>query len=930
MDINLNININGYFSYKIYRKTPDNIIYESKIRKNLIVDTGLAHLYSKSIIDAIQVIDFGISGDAPTQQDVGLKGSEFVNAETFNDLRAIYLTGGPVTEKDSVYTAFFRSRTTSSPVTLREFVIKPGPGENAFARQIFDPISLEGGDGIEFTYEVKVEWPCELINSTSNLIVNTERLSPDIPTNWITLSGSEYYNNKVWSKIISDKANNLIAIADSGTILDLSEDSPNVIYSTDKGETWSAASPLQTAPYNLNKSLRAITLGNIPVRPGDSVTSHINRFVAVGRSGSAFYSDNISEWILIDNTSSRLLSSVSWAGIAYAALSSNSSEFSFTPTYVAVGPSRGMISNDGISWSNLQNPILTATNNNWTAITYGNTFVAVCSNAIAYSNNGVNWLSARPPAQINWTSLVYDNNNKAYVAVSKGFERYAPIMYALESDLSKWYPVNTYMIGSWEDVTYYNNIFLAVGRVSATDDNPEPTNAIYSTDGTDWFLLPGISSLPSNVPWKSITYIDDTVISVALSAPYQGHIFTKSKINLASNKTLEIPVKTVLLSKPPGDRIIQSTYPMYTLSGMNMPSSCSTSFIINEPLYSSTLQSNSYTLPKSTLLFPNTAVLTYDFTYDVGHGAIKNLIIANEVSEDGLPLSGIWGFELDVPRQEITLNTTVRTGEENNIVEITPASGSLFRDLVDPLTETIDSRLTFNVYFTWGTDRSEIAPALNGSPSYALINIPPGWDIVNIDDYNEIYRNSVKYPIALYKTSVSDSIEAEIGCPPLMRTIIDYRALTIEIKTKLLTDRIQRRDDNNYDILSKISFLPPAINTYTRDRLYSVLRQASNETSAANIEFFNNISITPYELINLFNESSNACIGQSIVEDIYLIPNSNKMKIFFKNNITFTPDYVTVASNNIFPIGTCSLSSINYAYIPTLTSYNVLPISATS
>jgi hypothetical protein len=91
MDITLRTDIGGYFSYRIYRETPDNIIYESPVQKNLIVNSGLKHLYSLSIPAVMQVLDIGNSNIPPSPSDTGLKGASFNNSNIFNDLLALYV-----------------------------------------------------------------------------------------------------------------------------------------------------------------------------------------------------------------------------------------------------------------------------------------------------------------------------------------------------------------------------------------------------------------------------------------------------------------------------------------------------------------------------------------------------------------------------------------------------------------------------------------------------------------------------------------------------------------------------------------------------------------------------------------------------------------------------------------------------------------------
>ena len=101
MDITLKSDIAGFFSYKIYRENPDNVIYESPTQKNLIVNSGLKHLYSLSVPEVMKILDLGNSDAPATPEDLGLKGTTFANSNLFNDLSAIYLSGGFVSENSS-------------------------------------------------------------------------------------------------------------------------------------------------------------------------------------------------------------------------------------------------------------------------------------------------------------------------------------------------------------------------------------------------------------------------------------------------------------------------------------------------------------------------------------------------------------------------------------------------------------------------------------------------------------------------------------------------------------------------------------------------------------------------------------------------------------------------------------------------------------
>ncbi|MGA1049774.1 MAG: hypothetical protein ACO3UU_17350, partial [Minisyncoccia bacterium] len=291
MNLTLNTDIAGFFTYKIYRETPDNIIYESQEKKNLIVDSGLAHLYTLSVPDAMKILDLGNSSVSASPEDTGIKGTSFNNSNIFNDLSALYLTGGYIPgESASEYTAFFRTKTTSSPTILKEFAIKPGPNQNAFARQVFDPITLQAGDGIEFTYKVKVNWGCALSDTKIKLnyskIVDGEVSSYNdnqLPLVWTSVSSSVV--DKLWTNIAQGN-NTLVAVASSD------DSTSNIVYSTDFGVSWLSASAPTDVVYTIDKPLNDVAYGNII----DQVGASVPVFAAVGLS-ALYTSETGSVWL---------------------------------------------------------------------------------------------------------------------------------------------------------------------------------------------------------------------------------------------------------------------------------------------------------------------------------------------------------------------------------------------------------------------------------------------------------------------------------------------------------------------------------------------------------------------------------------------------------------------------------------------------------
>ena len=89
------------------------------------------------------------------------------------------------------------------------------------------------------------------------------------------------------------------------------------------------------------------------------------------------------------------------------------------------------------------------------------------------------------------------------------------------------------------------------------------------------------------------------------------------------------------------------------------------------------------------------------------------------------------------------------------------------------------------------------------------------------------------------------------------------------------------------------------------------------------MSFLNSILITPSKLLELFNNSSIKTIGNPIIEDVVLLPQENKIKLYFKENIAIQPDHILSTAHQLKSVGMCGVSGINYQYVPTNTRYNI-------
>jgi hypothetical protein len=916
MDITLRTDIAGYFSYKIYRENPDNIIYESPIQKNLIVDSGLKHLYSLSVPEVMRVLDLGNLATPVAPEDLGIKGTTFANSNIFNDLVALNITGGFVSEDStSIYTAFFRTKTTSSPTVLAEFAIKPGPKTDAFARQIFAPITLQPGDGIEFTYNVEVKQPCASYDTALKLFYAKKVLgevesfqNEQLPLIWTSVSSAI---DKHWASI---ESNNTTVVAVGSARPSTSPAISNIVYSTDSGMNWLSASAPEGATYLIDKPLNDVAFGTIL----DSTGVPVEKYVAVGLS-ALYTSDTGTVWL-----SGAPAANLNWTGISFGKPSNN-------PLFVAVsntGANRVMKSSDTINWfvvnSNITNSI------NWSAITYGgNYYVAVADSGpyrVAYSTDGTTWNAADAPALNQWCDIAYNPEKDLFVAVSRN-ATYSPIMYASGGDITKWYPARSPYPASWNGVTHGNGVFVAVGE---SENQPR---AIYSSNGIDWFPSTSISF--DNV-WKAVTFSNNTFVAVGSSLGAVEYPFARVDVVPRAGASFDVDARVALLSVK--DKIYNQESYMYTLRGFDMPETCSVSpATAEELLYSTTLPYNSYVKATSNLISPNTAVSVYKFNSATGHGSIKNLLITDTILLTGYPTPGLWAIELNVAPQ--LTEPIVYTGDLNNIVSLSPEAGAITRSISSTIGDITKSELQFNVYHTWGPNRPEIkisTPSIAGDTRpYVDVTIPT-WTVIDVNKLQSgaYYSDYVSYNPGIFPNFFKES--SAMGCggyggegiDPTTVTVIN--GLSLEYKSNIIIPGISS------DTIARANFLPWGGNEGAADAGSSpanIINSINADTvnpqlSAFEIDSFNNSGVFKDDLINDLIDNLN---NRLIIDDVTLSQIDGKavIRIIFNKNSVIIPDYVNVITHTIIMVDDLCVNSEGVrgpgAQASTITnSYNVI------
>lgn len=923
MDINIKTGIDGYFSYKVYREAPDNIVYESPLHKNLIVRTGLDYLYDTRIPDVMKILDIGNSDTPPTLDDTGLKGPTFPNSNIFNDLSAIYLTGGPVEgEQTSEYTAFFRTKTTSSPIVLKEFVIKPGPNKDAFARQVFTPLTLQSGDGIEFTYRVRVNWECSQ-DATLKLFYTNLDVSEDIeipneqlPLIWNSVELET--NDKLWTGLTRGD-NTLVAVA-TDNLGNVTTDS-NIIFSNDFGETWNIASPADSS-FSLYLPLNDVAFGFLNNGAGG-----IDRyFVAVGANKLTYSNDSGATW-----QPGNFSSISNWTSISFGNINN-------TPRFVTVansGAYRVMTSTNINTWTNVSGDVVD--NINWSAITCGSDhYVAVAdsgSHRIAYSTNGVDWLSARAPALNKWSDISYNPDRDIYVAVSRN-SSYSSIMYASGGDITKWYPVESPYESSWNGITYGNGVFVAVGESALN------SRAIYSSDGIEWKPVDFISFTEE---WKSVEFINNTFVAIASSFETIDKPFAISRVERRGARSIDVGAKISLITIP--DKVYNKDFYMHTLRGFDMPQSCLIPPTTAENLlYSTTLPFNSFVKNSSTHVRPNTGIGSYIFDRDTGHGVIKNLLIADNFIAGTYSAPGVWAIEINSTDSNIT-SPIVYTGTLDDIVELPAVNGSITRSISSTSGVVLESNLQFNITHTWGPSAYipfPVAPTIpSGTTSdtnYSFVDIfIRGWRAINIADYK--YGN-------LYIPLLSESV---VLVPEVLEILYEGCSgpgtpLQNTINLQIKTDNIQSGptiQSGKTDILAlpaiNIDYASlPSAQPSTAESFISLLTDDSSNTpllTSFSLGQIEGSGLKTSKVINEINWSARARGVPNIAREVSfsngIDSNGNFgaiVRILFDEINEYSIDYVSVQEYELIPCSELYSDPIATAAGFTSTGFDPRPV----
>ena len=212
-----------------------------------------------------------------------------------------------------------------------------------------------------------------------------------------------------------------------------------VAYNSNNYETSSDAINWTNNTYNIN-------------HPNNLFTKTIyadNKYLIFANSSTGFYSEDLEEW------DSFILPGSNWVTAAYG-----------NGTYVVVADNSSVIatSSDLVTWTQRALPV----SRNWKDIIYDDgrfVLIGYNTNTVLYSSDGIDWNSSSLPTANLWISISYGDNK--YVALIKSSS-----ITAYSEDAISW-TQGTAINSNWTDLTYGNNIFVAIstGTVIMTSSN---------------------------------------------------------------------------------------------------------------------------------------------------------------------------------------------------------------------------------------------------------------------------------------------------------------------------------------------------------------------------------------------------------------------------------------------------------------------------
>lgn len=301
--------------------------------------------------------------------------------------------------------------------------------------------------------------------------------------------------------------------------------SGEIAYSTDDGQTWTAAETPQDGAgwfsvcYGGGKFVAVACGSAVAAYSADGITWTVTalpastewtsvcygngKFVAVSVSALAAYSTDGITWSVVSMPASRGWYSVCYGGGKFVTVANSSA-------YAAY-------SEDGIAWTEAQLPGVGC----WNCVCYGGgAFIAVQTGAsCAFSQNGINWYSRTMPEDLDWMGIGYGGGKFLAVAAESA-------TMAETTDGITWKQKTFSANANWNTAVYGTDGFLVLADgtrnaavVTESGGLAQDEMKLEVEAGTLQFQS---ATMPSSRGWSEICYGNNAFFAVTNGYSYGG------------------------------------------------------------------------------------------------------------------------------------------------------------------------------------------------------------------------------------------------------------------------------------------------------------------------------------------------------------------------------------------------------------------------
>lgn len=345
--------------------------------------------------------------------------------------------------------------------------------------------------------------------------------------------------------------------------------SGEIAYSTDEGQTWTAAETPQygagwfSVCYGGGKFVAVACGSSVAAYSADGITWTVTalpastewtsvcygngKFVAVSVSALAAYSTDGITWLVSSMPASRGWYSVCYGGGKFVTVANSSA-------YAAY-------SGDGIAWTEAQLPGVGC----WNCVCYGGgAFIAVqTGTSCAFSQNGVNWYSRTMPEDLDWMGIGYGGGKFLAVAAESA-------TMAETTDGITWKQKTFSANANWNTAVYGTDGFLVLAdgtrNAAVVTESGGLAQDEMKLEVEQGSLSLSSAQMPKSNDWLSIAYSNGVFVASSNNESY----FAYSEDGITWNGyAVENLQMAMICAIPSGFVATKGTYTYRSADGVN-------------------------------------------------------------------------------------------------------------------------------------------------------------------------------------------------------------------------------------------------------------------------------------------------------------------------------------------------------------------------